>query len=130
MSLYSHLNKESIVINKLIAFLQTPRFVTLMKMLMKSDVITNNDRLRFTSPNGATEIEVYNSKITITVDPRERLDPSVEIVRYPYKMMPIAEIVIDLNDESYTLTNIDERFHAVIDRTVDDLNYVFYQGLN
>ena len=101
-----------------------------MKMLMKSDVITNNDRLRFTSPNGATEIEVYNSKITITVDPRERLDPSVEIVRYPYKMMPIAEIVIDLNDESYTLTNIDERFHAVIDRTVDDLNYVFYQGLN
>lgn len=130
MSLYSHLNKESIVINKLIAFIQTPRFVTLMKMLMKSDVITNNDRLRFTSPNGATEIEVYNSKITITVDPRERLDPSVEIVRYPYKMMPIAEIVIDLNDESYTLTNIDERFHAVIDRTVDDLNYVFYQGLN
>lgn len=130
MSLYSYLNKESIVIDKLIAFIQTSRFMTLMKMLMKSDVITNNERLRFTSPNGTTEIEVYNSKITITVDPREQLDPSVEIVGYPYKLMPIAEIVIDLNDESYTLTNIDERFHAVIDRTVDDLNYVFYQGLN
>ena len=130
MSLYSYLNKESIVINKLIAFTQAPKFATLMELLMKSDVITKNERLRFTSPNGATEIEIYNSKITITVDPREQLDASVEIVGYPYKLMPIAEIVIDLNDESYTLTNIDERFHAVIDRTVDDLNYVFHQGLN
>lgn len=81
-------------------------------------------------PNGATEIEIYNSKITITVDPREQLDPSVEIVGYSYKLMPIAEIEIDLNDKTYTLTNIDERFHAVIDRTIDDLNYILYQGLD
>lgn len=130
MSLYSYLNRESIVINKLIAFTQAPKFATLMELLMKSDVITKNERLRFTSPNGVTEIEIYNSKITITVDPREQLDPSVEIVGYPYKLMPIAEIEIDLNDKTYTLTNIDERFHAVIDRTIDDLNYILYQGLD
>lgn len=130
MSLYSYLNRESIVINKLIAFTQAPKFATLMELLMKSDVITKNERLRFTSPNGATEIEIYNSKITINVDPREQLDTSVEIVGYPYKLMPIAEIEIDLNDKTYTLTNIDERFHAVIDRTIDDLNYILYQGLD
>ena len=130
MSLYSYLNRESIVINKLIAFTQVPKFATLMELLMKSDVITKNERLRFTSPNGATEIEIYNSKITINIDPREQLDPSVEIVGYPYKLMPIAEIEIDLNDKTYTLTNIDERFHAVIDRTIDDLNYILYQGLD
>ena len=130
MSLYSYLNRESIVINKLIAFTQAPKFETLMELLMKSDVITKNERLRFTSPNGATEIEIYNSKITINIDPREQLDPSVEIVGYPYKLMPIAEIEIDLNDKTYTLTNIDERFHAVIDRTIDDLNYILYQGLD
>ena len=116
MSLYSYLNRESIVINKLIAFTQAPKFETLMQLLMKSDVLTDNNRLRFTSPNG--------------VDPREQLDPSVEIVGYPYKLMPIAEIEIDLNDKTYTLTNIDERFHAVIDRTIDDLNYILYQGLD
>lgn len=130
MSLYSYLNRESIVINKLIAFTQAPKFATLMELLMKSDVITKNERLRFTSPNGATEIEIYNSKITINIDPREQLDPSVEIVGYPYKLMPITEIEIDLNDKTYTLTNIDERFHAVIDRTIDDLNYILYQGLD
>lgn len=130
MSLYSYLNRESIVINKLIAFTQAPKFATLMELLMKSNVIANNERLRFTSPNGATEIEIYNSKITINIDPREQLDPSVEIVGYPYKLMPIAEIEIDLNDKTYTLTNIDERFHAVIDRTIDDLNYILYQGLD
>lgn len=129
MSLYSYLNRESIVINKLIAFAQTPKFATLMELLMKSNVIKNNDRLHFTSPNGATEITVYNAKITIAVDPREQLDPSVKIVGYPYKMMPIAEIELDATDGTYTLTNIDERFHDVIDRTIDDLNYLFYQGL-
>ena len=39
MSLYSYLNRESIVINKLIAFTQTPKFATLMELLMKSDII-------------------------------------------------------------------------------------------
>lgn len=130
MSLYSYLNRESIVINKLIAFTQAPKFSTLMELLMKSDVLTDNKRLFYTSPNGATKIDVYNSKITISVDPREQLDPSVEIVGYPYKLMPIAEIEIDLNDKTYTLTNIDERFHAVIDRTINDLNYILYQGLD
>ena len=77
MSLYSYLNKESIVINKLIAFTQAPKFETLMQLLMKSDVITSNKRLGFESPNGATEIKIYDSKITIKVDPREELDPKV-----------------------------------------------------
>lgn len=129
MSLYSYLNRESIVINKLIAFTQAPKFATLMELLMKSDLITNNDRLHFISPNGATEITVHDLKITITVDPREQLDPSVKIVGYPYKLMPIAEIELEATDGTYTLTNIDERFHDVIDRTIDDLNYLFYQGL-
>lgn len=130
MSLYSYLNRESIVTNKLIAFTQAPKFATLMELLMKSDVITNNDRLRFTSPNSATEITIHDSKITITVDPREQLGPSIVIMGYPYKMMPIAEIELDATDGTYVLTNIDNRFNGVIDRTIDDLDYIFYQGLD
>ena len=130
MSLYSYLNKESIVINKLIAFTQAPKFSTLMELLMKSDVLTDNKRLFYTSPNGATKIDVYNSKITIKVDPREQLDPNVRDELYPSKMMPIAEVEIDTETRTYTLTNVDERFHDVIDRTIDDLNYLFYQGLD
>lgn len=130
MSLYSYLNRESIVINKLIAFTQAPKFATLMELLIKSDVITKNERLRFTSPNSATEIEIYNSKITINIDPREQLDPNVRDELYPSKMMPIAEIELDSEAGAYTLTNVDERFHDVIDRTIDDLNYLFYQGMD
>lgn len=130
MSLYSYLNRESIVINKLIAFTQAPKFATLMELLMKSDVLTDNKRLFYTSPNGATEIDVYNSKITIKVDPREQLDPNVRDELYPSKMMPIAKVEIDTETRTYTLTNVDERFHDVIDRTIDDLNYLFYQGMN
>ena len=124
MSLYSYLNKESIVINKLIAFTQTPKFATLMELLMKSDVIKNNDRLPFTSQDEGTKITIYNSKITISID------PSVHIKGYPYKTIEIAEIKLDATDNTYTLTNIDERFHNVIDKIIDDLNYLFYQGLN
>ena len=130
MSLYSYLNKESIVINKLIAFTQTPKFSTLMELLMKSDVLTDNRHIGYTSPNSATKITIYNSKIIITVDPREQLDPFVEILGYPNKMMPIAEIELDSEAGTYTLTNVDNRFHDVIDRTIDDLNYIFYQGLD
>lgn len=129
MSLYSYLNRESIVINKLIAFTQTPKFTTLMELLMKSDVIVNNDRLRFISPNDATEIEIYNSKITITVDVRERLDPSVRVEGFPQRTT-IAEIELDPKTGEYTLTNVNEHQHDVIDRTIDDLNYIFYQGLD
>lgn len=124
MSLYSYLNKESIVINKLIAFTQAPKFATLMELLMKSDVITKNERLRFTSPNDATEIEIYNSKITINIY------PSVLINEYPYEMVSIAEIELDPKAGTYTLTNIDGRFHNIIDQIIDDLNYLFYQGMN
>lgn len=130
MSLYSYLNKESIVINKLIAFTQTPKFETLMQLLMKSEAITNNHRLGFTSPNGATEIKIHDSKIIINVDPREELEPTVKIVGYPYKLMPIAEIELDSEAGTYTLTNVDNRFHGVLDRTIEDLNYLFYQGLD
>lgn len=130
MSLYSYLNRESIVINKLIAFTQAPKFTTLMELLMKSDVLTDNKRLFYTSPNGATKIDIHNSKITISVDPREQLDPNVRDELYPSKMMPVAEVEIDTETRTYTLTNIDERFHDVIDRTIDDLNYLFYQGMN
>lgn len=130
MSLYSYLNKESIVINKLIAFTQTPKFSTLMELLMKSDVLTDNKWLGYTSPNEATEINIHNSKITITVDPREQLDPNIHIELYPHKMMPIAEIELDPKTSEHTLTNVDNRFHDVIDRTIDDLNYLFYQGFD
>lgn len=130
MSLYSYLNKESIVINKLIAFTQAPKFSTLMEMLMKSDVLADNKRLLYTSPNGATKIDIHNSKITISVDPHEQLDPNLRDELYPSKIMPIAEVEIDTETRTYTLTNVDERFHDVIDRTLDDLNYLFYQGMN
>lgn len=130
MSLYSYLNRESLVINKLIAFTQAPKFSTLMELLMKSDVLTDNKHIGYTSTNGATEIDIHNSKITITVDPREQLEPNVHDYRYPYKMMPIAEIELDSEAGTYTLTNVDNRFHEVIDRTIEDLNYLFYQGMN
>ena len=130
MSLYSYLNKESIVINKLIAFTQMPKFSTLMQLLMKSNVLTDNKWLGYTSPNGATEIDIHDSKITIKVDPREQLDPNIHIELYPHKMMPIAEIELDPKTSEYTLTNVDERFHDVIDRTIEDLNYLFYQGMD
>lgn len=124
MSLYSYLNKESIVINKLIAFTQTPKFSTLMELLMKSDILANNERLYSTSQNGLTEITIYDSKITISVH------PSVLIEGYPYKTELIAEIELNPKDGTYTLTNIDGRFHNIIDQTIDDLNYVFYQGMD
>jgi hypothetical protein len=124
MSLYSYLNKESIVINKLIAFTQAPKFATLMELLMKSDVIANNERLHFTSQDEGTKITIYNSKITISID------PSVHIKGYPYKTIEIANIELDSKTNTYTLTNINERFHNVIDRIIDDLNYLFYQGLD
>lgn len=130
MSLYSYLNRESIVINKLIAFTQAPKFETLMQLLMNSDILTNNRHIGYTSPNGATEIDIHNSKITIKVDTREQLDPNVRDELYPSKMMPIAEVEIDSEAGTYALTNIDERFHDVIDRTIEDLNYLFYQGMN
>lgn len=130
MSLYSYLNKESIVINKLIAFTQMPKFSTLMQLLMKSNVLTDNKWLGYTSPNGATEIDIHDSKITIKVDPREQLDPNIHIELYPHKITPIAEIELDPKTSEYTLTNVDERFHDVIDRTIDDLNYLFYQGMD
>ena len=124
MSLYSYLNKDSIVINKLIAFTQAPKFATLMELLMKSDVLTDNKRLFYTSPNGATQIDVYNSKITIKVDPREQLDPNVRDELYPSKMMPIAEIELDSETGTYTLTNVDNRFHDVIDRTIETTCFI------
>lgn len=129
MSLYSYLNRESIVINKLIAFTQAPKFATLMELLMKSDVIANNKRLWFESPNDATTLEIHNSKITITVDVREQLDPSVRVEGFPQRTT-IAEIELDPKTGEYTLTNVNEQRHDVIDRTIDDLNYLFYQGLN
>lgn len=124
MSLYSYLNRESIVINKLIAFTQTPKFETLMQLLMKSNVIANNERLHFTSQDEGTKITIYNSKITISID------PSVHIKGYPHKTIEIAEIELDPKTGEYTLTNVNERFHDVIDRTIEDLNYLFYQGLD
>lgn len=39
MSLYSYLNRESIVINKLIAFTQAPKFATLMELLMNQTLL-------------------------------------------------------------------------------------------
>lgn len=124
MSLYSYLNRESIVINKLIAFTQAPKFATLMELLMKSDVITKNERLHFTSQDEGTKITIYNSKITISID------PSVHIKGYPHKTIEIAKIELDPKTGEYTLTNVNERFHDVIDRTIADLNYLFYQGLD
>lgn len=124
MSLYSYLNRESIVINKLIAFTQAPKFATLMELLMKSDILANNERLYSTSQSGLTEITIYDSKITISVH------PSVLIEGYPDKTELIAEIELNPKAGTYTLTNIDGRFHNIIDQTIDDLNYVFYQGMD
>ena len=119
MSLYSFLNKDKVTISKLQDFVQTSKFKSLMQHLMKSEAIANNLRLRFTSPNSATEILIDNSKIVVFVDPREELDQSI-VTGYPNKL--------DSEAGTYNLINVDNRFHDVIDRTIDDLNYLFYQG--
>lgn len=127
MSLYSYLNKDKVTISKLQDFVQTSKFKSLMQHLMKSEAIANNHRLRFTSPNSATEILIDNSKIVISVDPRDELDQSI-VTGYPNKRMQIATIELDSEAGTYNLINVDNRFHDVIDRTIDDLNYLFYQG--
>lgn len=127
MSLYSFLNKDEVTITKLQDFVQTSKFKSLMQHLMKSEAITNNYRLRFTSPNSATEILLDDSKIIIYVDPRDELDQSI-VTGYPNKRMPIATIELDSEAGTYKLINVDNQFHDVIDRTIDDLNYLFYQG--
>lgn len=127
MSLYSFLNKDKVTISKLQDFVQTSKFKSLMQHLMKSEAIANNYRLRFKSPNNATEILIDNSKIVISVDPCDELDQSI-VTGYPNKRMQIATIELDSEAGTYNLINVDNRFHDVIDRTIDDLNYLFYQG--
>lgn len=119
MSLYSYLNRESIVINKLIAFTQAPKFETLMQLLMKSEALTTNKELRFTTPDDSTEIRIYNSRIKILVERG-----------YPYKKALLATIELDSKAGTYTLTNVDSQRYENIGKIIDDLNYLFYQGLD
>lgn len=119
MSLYSYLNRESIVINKLIAFTQEPKFATLMELLMKSEALTTNKELRFTTPDDSTEIRIYNSRIKILVERG-----------YPYEKALLATIELDSKAGTYTLTNVDSQRYENIGKIIDDLNYLFYQGLD
>lgn len=119
MSLYSYLNKDSIVINKLIAFTQAPKFSTLMEMLMKSEALTTNKELRFTTPDDSTEIRIYNSRIKILVERG-----------YPYEKALLATIELDSKAGTYTLTNVDSQRYENIGKIIDDLNYIFYQGMD
>lgn len=127
MSLYSYLNKDKVIVAKLQDFVQTAKFANLMKTLADSEITSDYNQMTLTSPNDATSITIWDSKIIIAVDPREELDKSV-ISGYPYTKMRIATIELDFATETYKVVNIDHRFHDVIDRTIDDLNYLFYQG--
>lgn len=128
MSLFSYLNKDKVIITKLQNFVQTKKFSNLMKMLAKSEITSSCNQLVLSSPNGATSITILDSKIIIDVDPRENLDLSARIEGYPYKLMTIAVIELDFANGTYSVVDVDTRFHSVIDRTMDDLNYIFYQG--
>lgn len=119
MSLYSYLNRESIVINKLIAFTQAPKFATLMELLMKSEALITNKELRFTTPDDSTEIRIYNSRIKILVEQG-----------YPYEKALLSTIELDSKAGTYTLTNVDSQRYENIGKIIDDLNYIFYQGLD
>ena len=90
-----------------------------MELLMKSDVLTDNKEMHFTTPDNTTAITIYNSKITILVERG-----------YPYKKASLATIKLDSKENTYTLTNVDGQWYAEIGKIIDDLNYLFYQGLD
>ena len=119
MSLYSFLNKDTVVYNKFKHFINDPRFNALMNDYLNSNI---NDFFAM-SANTATKIHLTKDKLIVRVKPLPQLTKTYNH-GYPDDYMSIAIIKLD----SIEILDTDNRFHAVLDRTLDDLEELLYQG--
>lgn len=117
MSLYSLLHKETIVYDSLKQFINDPRFIALMNDYLQS----NSNNLTLTNSTETTKISFTKTHLTVKVDPRLRLN--TEIIGFPETYIPIAKINLNKND----ITFVDNRFHSVLYRTLNDLEELLYQ---
>lgn len=114
MSLYSTLHKDTVVYDKFNQFINDTRFVTLIEDYLKSDI----NELHIISSSETTAIRINNSNLRIVIDPRFHPTPEY------FQTKPIA--VVKLNPIG--LTFVDNTYHALIDRTLTDLEEILYQG--
>lgn len=119
MSLYSFLHKDTLVYNKFKHFINDPRFNTLINDYLNSDI----DDFYAMSANTATKIHLTKDKLIVRVKPLPQLTKTYNH-GYPDDYMPIVLITLDPID----LRDVDDRFHAVLDRTIGDLEELLYQG--
>ena len=70
MSLYSFLNKDTLVYDKFNHFINDPRFIALMEAYKQSDAYKTLDDLYFSSSTNKTRIKLTPSKLTILVVPK------------------------------------------------------------
>lgn len=119
MSLYSFLNKDTLVYNKINHFINDPRFNALINDYLNSNI----DDFFAMSANTATKIHLTKDKLIVRVKPLPQLTKTYDH-GYPDDYMPIA--IIELN--SIEILDTDNRFHAVLDRTLSDLEELLYQG--
>ena len=119
MSLYSFLNKDTLVYNKINHFINDPHFIALINDYLNSDI----DDFFAMSANTATKIHLTKDKLIVRVKPLPQLTKTYDH-GYPDDYMPIALITLDPID----LRDTDDRFHAVLDHTLTDLEELLYQG--
>lgn len=119
MSLYSFLHKDTIIYNKFNHFINDPRFSILINDYLNSNI----DDFFAMSANTATKVHLTKDKLIVRVKPLPQLYPTYDH-GYPDDYMPIAIITLD----PIKVLDTDDRFHAVLDRTLTDLEEILYQG--
>jgi len=119
MSLYSFLNKDTVVYNKFKHFINNPRFNALINDYLNSNI----DDFWALSANSATKIHLTKNRLVVRVKPLPQLTETYDH-GYPDDYMPIAIIKLD----SIEILDTDNRFHTVLDRTLNDLEEILYQG--
>ena len=119
MSLYSFLHKDHIVYDKFNHFINNPRFSVLINDYLNSNI----DDFFAMSANTATKIHLTKDKLIVRVKPLPQLYPTYDH-GYPDDYMPIAIITLD----PIKVLDTDDRFHSVLDRTLNDLEELLYQG--
>ena len=75
------------------------------------------------SANTATKIHLTKDKLIVRVKPLPQLYPTYDH-GYPDDYMPIAIITLG----PINVLDTDDRFHSVLDRTLNDLEELLYQG--
>lgn len=122
MSLYSFLNKDTLVYDKFNHFISDPRFIALMEAYKQSDAYETLDDLYFSNSTNTTRIKLTPTKLTILVVPKT--NKSHTIIGYLDVHSPIATVNIKKNK----LTFVEPNFHYIINRTLTDLEEILYQG--